>query len=66
MRTKTKIFSVLIVFILIFTAIPFPASARTIDDINADIEKYEQQMASNDKNQKDTKKNLNLLVLVTV
>ena len=61
MKTSTKIFSVLVAFILIFTAIPFSASARTIDDINADIEKYEKEIASNDKNQKDTKKKIESL-----
>lgn len=55
MKTSTKIFSVFVAVVLIFTAIPFSASARTLDDINADIEKYEKEMASNDKEQKDTK-----------
>ncbi len=58
MKISTKIFSVLVAFILVFTAIPFSGSARTIADINAEIKKYEKEMAANDQGQKDAKKEI--------
>lgn len=47
MKISTKIFSVLIAAVMLITAIPFTASARTLEDIEADIEKMEQEMAAN-------------------
>ena len=44
MKISKKILSFLIAAVMLITAIPFSVSARTLEDIEADIEKMEQEM----------------------
>lgn len=61
MKISTKILSVLIAFTIIFTAIPFSASAKTVAELNAEIDALEKKQAANDAEQKDTKKEIERL-----
>ena len=61
MKNNTKIFSVLLAVVLLFTAIPFSASAKTLAEFDAEIEKYEQEIAESNKGQANAKKKLQQL-----
>lgn len=61
MKISTRIFSVVLAFVLLFTAIPFSASAKTIEQIEAEINKYEQEIADSNKGQANAKKKLEQL-----
>ncbi len=61
MINSTKIFSVLLAVVLLFTAIPFSASAKTLAEFDAEIEKYEQEIAESNKGQANAKKKLQQL-----
>ncbi len=60
MKISTRIFSVIMAMVLLFTAIPFSASARTLAEIEADIDKYEQGKLDSDEGQANAKERLKL------
>ncbi len=61
MKNSTKIFSVLLALVLLFTAIPFSASAKTLADFDAEIEKLEQEIADSYKDKASAKATLKKL-----
>ncbi len=61
MKISTKIFSVICALTLLLTTIPFSASAKTIEQIEAEIDKYEQQIADASKGQANAKEKLKAL-----
>ncbi len=61
MKIKTRILSVALAMILTFTAIPFSGSAKTLEDIQAEIDKYEQEIADSAAGQANAKKKLEQL-----
>ncbi len=61
MKNSTKIFSVLLALVLLFTAIPFSASAKTLADFDAEIEKLEQEIADSYKDKANAKATLKKL-----
>ncbi len=61
MIISTRILSVLMAVVLIFTAIPFSASAKTLSEIQAEIDKYEQAIANSASGQANAKKKLEQL-----
>ncbi len=54
MKISTKIFSVLIAAVMLITAIPFSASAKTASDIQEEIDKWEELIQKNEENQANT------------
>ncbi len=54
MKISTKIFSVLIAAVMLITAIPFSASAKTASDIQEEIDKWEELIQKNEENQSNT------------
>lgn len=58
MKISTKIFSVLIATVMLITTIPLSASARTLEDIEADIEKMEQEMQASANSTKNEQKKI--------
>lgn len=61
MKISTRIFSVILAMVLLFTAIPFSGSAKTLEEIQAEIDKYEQEIADSNKGQANAKKKLEQL-----
>ena len=61
MKNSTRILSVILAIILLFTAIPFSASAKTLAEFDAEIEKYEQEIAESNKGKDNAKKKLEQL-----
>ena len=61
MKISTRIFSVILAMVLVITAIPFSASAKTLSDIEAEIDKYEQELAASNKGEENAKKELEKL-----
>ncbi len=61
MKISTKVFSVILAMVLLFTAIPFSGSAKTLADIEAEIDKYEQEISDSNKGQANAKKKLEQL-----
>ncbi len=61
MKISTRIFSVILAIVLVFTAIPFTASAKTLEEIQAEIDKYEQQISNSNQGQANAKKKLEQL-----
>ena len=61
MKISTRIFSVVLALILVVTAIPFSGSAKTLEEIQAEIDKYEQEIADSNKGQANAKKKLEQL-----
>ena len=45
MKNSTRILSFVLAIVLLFTAIPFSASAKTLAEFDAEIEKYEKEIA---------------------
>ncbi len=58
MKNSFKILSTLLAIALLICAIPFSASARTLEDIEADIEKMEQELEGNASSTANEKKKL--------
>lgn len=54
MKISTKIFSVLIAAVMLITAIPFSASAKSKDEIQNEIDKWEELIQKNEENQANT------------
>ena len=61
MKISTRILSVTMAMVLLFTAIPFSGSAKTLADIEAEIDKYEQEISDSNKGQANAKKKLEQL-----
>ena len=61
MKISTRIFSVIMAMVLLFTAIPFSGSAKTLADIEAEIDKYEQEISDSNKGQANAKQKLEQL-----
>lgn len=60
MKISTRILSVTMAMVLLFTAIPFSGSAKTLADIEAEIDKYEQEISDSNKGQANAKKKLEM------
>jgi len=52
-KISTRILSVLIAAVMLITAIPFTASAKTASDIQEEIDKWEELIQENEENQAD-------------
>ena len=61
MKISIKIFSVLCAAILLLTAIPFTASAKTMAEIEAEIDRYEKELEKAQQGQIDAKQQLKVL-----
>ena len=61
MKISTRILSAIMAMVLLFTAIPFSGSAKTLADIEAEIDKYEQEISDSNKGQANAKKKLEQL-----
>ena len=61
MKISTRILSVILALVLLFTAIPFSGSAKTLEEIQAEIDKYEQEISDSNKGQANAKKKLEQL-----
>ncbi len=54
MKISTRIFSVIIAAVMLITAIPFSASAKTSSEIQNEIDKWEELIQKNEENQANT------------
>lgn len=61
MKISTRIISVILACVLLISAFPFSASAKTLAEIEAEIEKYEQQISNSASGQANAKKKLEQL-----
>ncbi len=61
MKISTKIISVILACVLLVSAFPFSSSAKTLAEIEAEIEKYEQQISNSSAGQANAKKKLEQL-----
>ncbi len=61
MKISTRIFSVILSVVLLISAIPFSASAKTIEEIEAEIEQYEKEISNIAQSQTNAKKKLQQL-----
>lgn len=61
MKISTRILSVLLAMVLLFTAIPFSGSAKTLAEIQAEIDRYEQELSDSNKGQANAQKKLEQL-----
>ena len=64
MKISTRVFATFMALVLLFTAIPFSAGAakiKTPEEIQAEIDKYEQLIANSDKGQATAKERLEQL-----
>ncbi len=61
MKNSTKIFSVLLAVVLLFTAIPFSASAKTLAEFDKEINRIEQEIADSYKDKENAKVTLEKL-----
>ncbi len=61
MKISIRIFSVVLAVVLLVSAIPFSASAKTLAEIEAEIEQYEKEIADSSKGQANAKKKLQQL-----
>lgn len=61
MKISSKILSVIFAVVLLVTAFPFTAPAKTIEEIEAEIERYEQEIAQAAQGQANAKKKLEAL-----
>ncbi len=61
MKISTRIISVILACVLLVSALPFSASAKTLAEIEAEIEKYEQQISNSASGQANAKKKLEQL-----
>lgn len=58
MKISIKILSVLLALVLLLTALPFSGSAKTLAEIEAEIEEYEKEIANSNKGQANAKQKL--------
>ncbi len=61
MKISTRIISVILACVLMISALPFPASAKTLAEIEAEIDKYEQEISNTASGQANAKKKLEQL-----
>ncbi len=61
MKISTRVFATFMALVLLFTAIPFSGSAKTLAEIQAEIDKYEQEISDSNKGQVNAKKKLEQL-----